>query len=591
MRKVSMKSLLIAMLLLLTYGAGPASAATQTLTVTKAGSGTGTVTSSPAGINCGATCTASFTKNTNVTLTPTADPGSTFAGWSGACTGTGSCVVKMSANKTVTATFNLIPTGCSGTSSNLALNCPATASSTQMSSTLPQYVDDGNATTRWSSAQQIDPQWIYIDLGSTKPIGRVVLNWETAYASSYQIQTSPDASTWTTIFSTTTGNGGTDDLTVSGAGRYVRMYGTVRGTQFGYSLWEFEVYAPSWPSTYFDGPLKANTPLPVPGHKFLILWHNIQGHTWAQTQSEILQRETDVGRRFDGLGLFYGGGGTYHGWPSCSYIVDSEQREAWVHSRGSIPVVTWAPNASLSDINAGLRDDCIKAVAIYFKQFPFTIMLRPMHEFNYGNMYWVGCGQPYINAFRRIVTLFQGQGAANVGFIWSPVEAVQNCPGGSTRDASYPGDDAVDWIGPDRYNHNCPVGGCFSSPCHGTWAEWWELFNYTGNCVSTADPDVYTAWSSHKGFMPAETGSNYDPSDPNRKANWFRNIVNDPRAAPAMQYLIGIEFFDQDVHMTEPRNDWLVDSNHVYDQIGPGSFDPVTYQGFKDLAASPMFNP
>src|SRR6266516_2750728 len=158
----AMKSLLIGILLLLAFGAGSARAVTQTLTVTKAGNGTGTVTSSPAGINCGATCTASFTKNTNVTLTATADPGSAFAGWSGACTGTGSCVVKMSANKTVTATFN---------SSNLALNRPATASSTQMSSTLPQYVDDGNTTTRWSSAQQIDPQWIYIDLESTKTIG------------------------------------------------------------------------------------------------------------------------------------------------------------------------------------------------------------------------------------------------------------------------------------------------------------------------------------------------------------------------------------------------------------------------------------
>src|ERR1041385_3961404 len=359
----AMKSLLVAMLLLLSVGAGSAQAVTQTLTVTKAGNGTGTVTSSPAGINCGATCTASFTKNINVTLTATADPGFTFAGWSGACTGTGSCVVKMSANKTVTATFN---TACSGTSQNLALNCPATASSTQMSSTLPQYVDDGNTTTRWSSAQQIDPQWIYIDLGSTKTIRRVVLNWETAYASSYQIQTSPDASTWTTIFSTTTGDGGIDDLTVNGSGRYVRMYGTVRGTQFGYSLWEFGVY--SWPSTYYNGPLGNNNPLPAPGHKLLVLWHD-SGVSWAQTQSEILQREADTGRTlapghhpFDGLGPHYGGGGPFGGFSNCAYITPSEAQEQWVHDQGSIPVVSWSPNDSLAQINAGNADGCIKAV-------------------------------------------------------------------------------------------------------------------------------------------------------------------------------------------------------------------------------------
>ncbi len=47
---------------------------------------------------------------------------------------------------------------------------------------------------------------------------------------------------WTTIYSTTTGTGGTQTLSVSGTGRYLRMYGTVRGTGYGYSLWEFQVF-------------------------------------------------------------------------------------------------------------------------------------------------------------------------------------------------------------------------------------------------------------------------------------------------------------------------------------------------------------
>jgi cellulose 1,4-beta-cellobiosidase len=75
------------------------------LTVAKAGTGSGTVTSSPAGISCGATCSASFASGTSVTLTATAASGSTFAGWSGACTGTGACTVAMSAAQSVTATF------------------------------------------------------------------------------------------------------------------------------------------------------------------------------------------------------------------------------------------------------------------------------------------------------------------------------------------------------------------------------------------------------------------------------------------------------------------------------------------------------
>jgi Divergent InlB B-repeat domain len=80
-------------------------AVNHTLTVTKAGSGTGGVTSSPSGINCGGTCVASFASPTSVTLTATPTGGSTFAGWSGDCSGTGSCTVTMSADHSVTATF------------------------------------------------------------------------------------------------------------------------------------------------------------------------------------------------------------------------------------------------------------------------------------------------------------------------------------------------------------------------------------------------------------------------------------------------------------------------------------------------------
>jgi hypothetical protein len=75
------------------------------LAIAKGGSGAGTVTSNPAGINCGATCSASFTPGTSVTLTATPAGGSTFAGWSGACTGFATCTVSMTAARSVTAHF------------------------------------------------------------------------------------------------------------------------------------------------------------------------------------------------------------------------------------------------------------------------------------------------------------------------------------------------------------------------------------------------------------------------------------------------------------------------------------------------------
>jgi List-Bact-rpt repeat protein/PASTA domain-containing protein len=79
------------------------------LSVTKSGTGTGKVTSSPSGIDCGATCSAEFDQGTEVTLTPSASAGSEFKEWTGACTGSGTCKVTMSAAKSVGAKFDLAP--------------------------------------------------------------------------------------------------------------------------------------------------------------------------------------------------------------------------------------------------------------------------------------------------------------------------------------------------------------------------------------------------------------------------------------------------------------------------------------------------
>jgi hypothetical protein len=125
---------------------------------------------------------------------------------------------------------------------NAALNKPATASSVENASFPASAAVDGNSGTRWSSAFS-DPQWLQVDLGTSQSICQVVLQWETAYGKAFQIQTSADGTTWTTIYSTTAGTGGTQTLSVTGTGRYVRMYGTARGTQWGYSLWEFGVYS------------------------------------------------------------------------------------------------------------------------------------------------------------------------------------------------------------------------------------------------------------------------------------------------------------------------------------------------------------
>jgi hypothetical protein len=145
----------------------------------------------------------------------------------------GLSLTPLNAPRAVAATCN--------TSTNLALNHPAAASSVENAGLSPGNAFDGNLTTRWSS-QFSDPQWIQVDLGSAQTICQVALHWETAYGKAFQVQTSNDATTWTPVFSTTTGTGGTQTLNVTGSGRYIRMYGTARGTGYGYSLWEFQVF-------------------------------------------------------------------------------------------------------------------------------------------------------------------------------------------------------------------------------------------------------------------------------------------------------------------------------------------------------------
>jgi hypothetical protein len=117
----------------------------------------------------------------------------------------------------------------------------ATASSQENGGTAAADAVDGNAGTRWSSAFS-DPQWIQVDLGASATVTQVVLAWEAAYAKGYRIELSGNGTDWTTAHSTTTGPGGTETLNVSGTARYVRMYGTARATQYGYSLWEFKIY-------------------------------------------------------------------------------------------------------------------------------------------------------------------------------------------------------------------------------------------------------------------------------------------------------------------------------------------------------------
>ena len=127
------------------------------------------------------------------------------------------------------------------------LNVSATASSTYAAGYAPGNVVDKSLSTRWSSIFA-DNQWIMLDLGRVKPIAGVRLTWELAYADGYRIEVANGPNgPWTTMYSTTVGNGGLDEISFSASARYIRMFGTHRaigGNLGGFSLWEFEVFGP-----------------------------------------------------------------------------------------------------------------------------------------------------------------------------------------------------------------------------------------------------------------------------------------------------------------------------------------------------------
>ncbi|WP_348650506.1 discoidin domain-containing protein [Catellatospora sp. KI3] len=125
--------------------------------------------------------------------------------------------------------------------SNLAQGRPVSVSSTQLFYPAGNAVD-GSPTSRWASSSS-DNQSITVDLGSAKSVSRVLLRWEAAYGLQYRIDVSANNSTWTTVWSTTSGNGGTDnDVFAPVSARYIRMQGVKRATTYGYSLYELEIY-------------------------------------------------------------------------------------------------------------------------------------------------------------------------------------------------------------------------------------------------------------------------------------------------------------------------------------------------------------
>nr|WP_229256455.1 di-heme oxidoredictase family protein [Duganella lactea] len=118
-----------------------------------------------------------------------------------------------------------------------------TASGSERGDLGPTAAIDHNQGTRWGSLFS-DDQNLTLDFGVSKPINRVHIEWENAHATRYWLQVSEDNANWTTIKTVDNSAGGIEDWTgLAAQGRYLRMQGVKRSTDYGYSIFEIQAYS------------------------------------------------------------------------------------------------------------------------------------------------------------------------------------------------------------------------------------------------------------------------------------------------------------------------------------------------------------
>jgi len=263
----------------------------------------------------------------------------------------------------------------------------------------------------------------------------------------------------------------------------------------------------SWPASFYTGPAGANNILPSRQGAFVGIWDS-----GANGTDQIKMREAQVGRTFDIGAGSYGTGDT----------ANFDGKLTLIRSEGRIPLASMHSNQTIAQINAGSEDEWHRSSARAVKALGVPTFVRLFHEFNgeWMRYYTPGDsssdGQAFIAAWRRVVSLWKGEGANNAVFIWAPAFA-----NGANAQARYPGDEWVDWIGNSSYTSAPQQWVGF----YQDYADLWQLLAW-GREYKVSDPARYNDIrykplidSFNKPFMIGEMGHFED----DRKAQWFRN--------------------------------------------------------------------
>lgn len=126
---------------------------------------------------------------------------------------------------------------------DLLRGATASASGDETSDFPASAASDGDPETRWSSPPE-DGAWWQAELPAPVRLGRVVLDWQDAYAARYRVQVSSDGRTWRTAATVREGAGGHESVRMDAKDtRFIRVQGDARATEYGYSLWSVQAYA------------------------------------------------------------------------------------------------------------------------------------------------------------------------------------------------------------------------------------------------------------------------------------------------------------------------------------------------------------
>jgi hypothetical protein len=246
----------------------------------------------------------------------------------------------------------------------------------------------------------------------------------------------------------------------------------------------------------------------------------------------------------------------YYGWTE-QFPTGLERGDL---ANGRIPLISWGGPA-LGSVVSGANDAMIRARADSIRALGSPVFLRWAWEMN-GNWSpydgthstaWGPTGGPrmYVQAWRRIHTLFAQEGATNVVWVWSPNGSDVPAQSWNHWSRYYPGDAYVDWVGVDAYNWGN------SQP----WSSWSSL--------SSMIAPIYADYGARKPIMVAETASTEQGGD---KAAWLKSVQSSLQSQfPSVAALV---YFDQ-----SKETNWRVDSS------------PATLAAFRALASDPYFNP